>query len=114
MRGFETSEFAARTAKAQAMMANHGLAALLLTTEPDVRYFTGYLTRFWESPTRPWFLIVPAHGKPVAVADVLSAPQLTEAARARFAELASGARLRLSPASADTDGFFAAVYQRAA
>lgn len=50
----------------------------------------------------------------VPVADVLSAPQLTDAARARFAELASGARLRLSPATADTDGFFAAVYQRAA
>ncbi|XHY13199.1 putative dipeptidase PepE [Nereida sp. NH-UV-3] len=49
------------------MMAKRGLAALLLTTEPDVTYFTGYLTRFWESPTRPWFLIVPAHGKPVAV-----------------------------------------------
>ena len=29
-------------------------------------------------------------------------------------ELVDGARLRLSPASADTDGFFAAVYQRAA
>ena len=52
--------------------------------------------------------------RPVAVADVLSAPQLADAARARFAELASGARLRLSPATADTDGFFAAVYQRAA
>ena len=52
--------------------------------------------------------------RPVAVADVLSAPQLTEAARARFAELASGARLRLSPATADTDGFFAAVYERTA
>ncbi|MFN7106582.1 MAG: RsmB/NOP family class I SAM-dependent RNA methyltransferase [Brevundimonas sp.] len=52
--------------------------------------------------------------RPVPVADVLSAPQLTEAARAKFAELASGARLRLSPATADTDGFCAAVYQRAA
>lgn len=50
----------------------------------------------------------------VPVADVLSAPQLTDAARARFAELASGARLRLSPATADTDGFFAAVYERTA
>ncbi len=39
---------------------------------------------------------------------------LTPAAQAKFAELASGARLRLSPASADTDGFFAAVYERAA
>ena len=52
--------------------------------------------------------------RPVAVADVLSAPQLSEAARAKFAELASGARQRLSPASADTDGFFAAVYERTA
>ena len=48
-------------------MAEAGLGALLLTTEPDVRYFTGFLTRFWESPTRPWFLIVPAASAPVAV-----------------------------------------------
>ena len=67
MRGFEVSEFANRTARAQALMAKHDLAALLLTTEPELRYFTGYLTRFWESPTRPWFLIVPSTGKPVAV-----------------------------------------------
>lgn len=66
-RGFSTAEYEARTARAQAMMANAGLDALLLTTEPEVRYFTGYLTRFWESPTRPWFVIVPASGKPVAV-----------------------------------------------
>lgn len=52
--------------------------------------------------------------RPVAVTDVLSAPQLSQAAQAKFAELSSGARLRLSPASADTDGFFAAVYERAA
>lgn len=51
---------------------------------------------------------------PVAVTDVLSAPQLSQAAQAKFAELSSGARLRLSPASADTDGFFAAIYERAA
>ncbi|MCO4840966.1 MAG: aminopeptidase P family protein [Rhodobacteraceae bacterium] len=49
------------------MMAKAGLACLLLSTEPEVRYFTGYLTRFWESPARPWFLIVPAVGDPIAV-----------------------------------------------
>ncbi len=48
-------------------MARNDLAALLLTTEPEIRYFTGFLTRFWESPTRPWFLIVPTSGAPVAV-----------------------------------------------
>lgn len=67
MRGFEPAEFAARAERAQVMMNAAGLSALLLTTETDVRYFTGYLTRFWESPTRPWFLILPAVGKPVAV-----------------------------------------------
>jgi 16S rRNA (cytosine967-C5)-methyltransferase len=52
--------------------------------------------------------------RPVAVAELLAAGQLTDAARAKFAELADGARLRLSSASADTDGFFAAVYERTA
>ena len=67
MRGFLDQEFLERTERAQKLMADAGLAALLLTTEKDVRYFTGFLTRFWESPTRPWYLIVPAAGKPVAV-----------------------------------------------
>lgn len=67
MRGFEQAEFEARTKRAQGLMDKAGLSALLLTTETDLRYFTGFLTRFWESPTRPWFLIVPASGKPVAV-----------------------------------------------
>lgn len=62
-----SGEYAARTRRAQALMADHGLSALLLTTEPDLRYFSGFLTRFWESPTRPWFLIVPVAGDPIAV-----------------------------------------------
>lgn len=66
-RGFSTEEYRARVARGQAMMAEAGLGALLLTTEPEIRYFSGFLTRFWESPTRPWFLIVPAAGDPVAV-----------------------------------------------
>ncbi len=75
-RGFDTAEYRARTARAQALMAEQGLSALLLTTEPEVRYFSGYLTRFWESPTRPWFLIVPAAGDPVAVIPSIGAPLL--------------------------------------
>ncbi len=66
-RGFATSELEARVARAQAMMAEAGQRALLLSTEPEVRYFTGYLTQFWQSPTRPWFVILPVTGKPVAV-----------------------------------------------
>lgn len=66
-RGFAVSEFEARTAKAQRLMAEAGFDALLFSTEPEVRYFSGFLTPFWQSPTRPWFLIVPRTGKPIAV-----------------------------------------------
>ena len=66
-RGFDPSEFQNRLDRAQSLMAGAGLDALVLTTETDVRYFTGFLTRFWESPTRPWFLVVPQTGMPVAV-----------------------------------------------
>ncbi len=66
-RGFQEGEFAARTHKAQALMADQNLDGLLLMSEPDVRYFSGFQTLFWQSPTRPWFLFVPAQGKPVAI-----------------------------------------------
>ncbi|MRU17021.1 aminopeptidase P family protein [Roseovarius sp. A21] len=66
-RGFSDEEFRERVARAQARMDKAGLGALLLTTEADVRYFTGYLTRFWESPCRAWYLIVPASSDPIAV-----------------------------------------------
>ncbi|WP_416897216.1 MAG: M24 family metallopeptidase [Minwuia sp.] len=64
---FPVAEFEQRTARAQAAMHDAGFDALFLTTEAEVRYFTGFRTLFWQSPTRPWFLVVPAEGKPVAV-----------------------------------------------
>ncbi len=66
-RGFPESEYRARVSAAQARMAQNTLGALLLTTPAEFTYFTGFLTRFWESPTRPWFLIIPATGTPIAV-----------------------------------------------
>ena len=66
-RGFADTEFEARTEAVQRRMHAQQLDALLLTTEPQVRYFSGFLTQFWHSPTRPWFLVIPADGKPIAV-----------------------------------------------
>jgi len=66
-RGFALSEFETRLEKAQSQMHLQKLDAILLTTEPDIRYFTGFLTQFFESPTRPWFVILPLNGKPIAV-----------------------------------------------
>jgi len=67
VRGFTVDEFRSRTLKAQALMAEQDVAGLLLMTEPEVRYFSGFQTLFWQSPTRPWFLYVPSSGDPVAV-----------------------------------------------
>ena len=66
-RGFDVCEFENRLLRAQRQMQADGIDALLLTTEPEVRYFSGFFTQFWESPTRPWFLVVPLAGKPIAV-----------------------------------------------
>lgn len=66
-RGFELHEYRDRRTRAQGLLADRGVDALLVCTEPEVRYFTGFQTPFWLSPTRPWFVIVPATGEPVAV-----------------------------------------------
>ncbi len=66
-RGFPDSEFEMRTNRMQRIMRDKEVDAILLTTEPNVRYFSGFLSQFWQSPTRPWFLILPAEGKPGAV-----------------------------------------------
>jgi len=73
-RGFSDAEFERRLARAHALMADAALDGLLLTTEAEVRYFSGFLTRFWQSPTRPWFLVVPCDRKPVAVIPAIGAP----------------------------------------
>lgn len=65
--GFSQNEFEARTARMQKLMREKKLDAVFLTTEPNIRYYTGYYTQFWESPTRPWFLVIPLEGKPIAV-----------------------------------------------
>ncbi|MDH3634880.1 MAG: Xaa-Pro peptidase family protein [Gammaproteobacteria bacterium] len=61
------SEFEVRTERAQQLMRDEKIDVMLLTTEPHVRYFSGFLTQFWQSPTRPWFLLLPLSGKPIAV-----------------------------------------------
>ena len=66
-RGFSRVEFEARTSLAQEMMHALQVDAMLLTTEPNVRYFSGFFSQFWLSPTRPWFLVIPLQGKPIAV-----------------------------------------------
>ncbi|MEP1264205.1 MAG: Xaa-Pro peptidase family protein [Rhizobiaceae bacterium] len=71
---FDAAEFELRTQRAQVLMHQAGLDALFLMSEPEVRYFTGFRTLFWQSPTRPWFVIVPASGKPIAIVPAIGEP----------------------------------------
>ncbi|MEM1266910.1 MAG: aminopeptidase P family N-terminal domain-containing protein, partial [Pseudomonadota bacterium] len=64
---FPASEYRQRVERLQSSMCQHGVDALLLTSPADVFYVTGFLTRFWESPARPWFVVVPGGGAPIAV-----------------------------------------------
>jgi Xaa-Pro dipeptidase len=66
-KGFADEEFENRTLRAQEIMHEYQLDGILLTTPQNIRYFTGYDSQFWESPTRPWFVIVPLSGKPIAI-----------------------------------------------
>ncbi len=70
---FPAAEFQARTDRLQRQMQADGLDALLLSAAADIFYVTGFLTRFWESPARPWFVVVPAQGAPVAVIPAIGA-----------------------------------------
>ena len=73
-RGFSNDEIKHRWTTLQQHMQASNIDALLLTTEPDVRYVTGFLTPFWQSPTRTWSVILPAMGEPIAVIASIGEP----------------------------------------
>lgn len=76
-RGFSVSEIKQRWHNLQTRMRADNLDALMLTTEPDVRYVSGYLTPFWQSPTRTWTVILPAIGDPIAVIATIGEPLMS-------------------------------------
>jgi Xaa-Pro aminopeptidase len=67
MADFPTAEFETRMMLVQSAMVDAGMDAILLCTEAELRYFSGFRTQFWQSPTRPWFLVLPQRGEPIAV-----------------------------------------------
>jgi len=75
-RGFPLAEFEVRMARAQQEMSARELDAVVITAPTNWRYFAGFVTQFWESPTRPWFLVLPRGGEPVAVIPTIGEPGL--------------------------------------
>ena len=78
IRGFSPEEFQRRVARAQRLMAEHRFDALLFTTPHNIRWTTGFASQFWESPTRPWFVVIPAEGAPIAVIPEIGGPSMAE------------------------------------
>jgi Xaa-Pro aminopeptidase len=73
-RGFARGEFEERAERARWLMVEAELDALFVASEQQVRYFTGFDSQFWASPTRPWFLILPREGGLIAIIPEIGAP----------------------------------------
>jgi Xaa-Pro dipeptidase len=67
MRGFLKEEYKIRILNLQKKMQNNNIDVTLVTSPHNFRYFTGLDSYFWESPTRPWFLLIPQSEDPIAV-----------------------------------------------
>lgn len=61
-RGFTLEEYQSRLVRVQKMMYNASLDAILLTTQEEIEYYTGFKTQFLQSPTRPWYVLLPLEG----------------------------------------------------
>ncbi|MGF6641723.1 M24 family metallopeptidase [Paraburkholderia sp. MM6662-R1] len=69
---FPRSEYERRIDRFQESMQRRQLDALVFTTPANFRYATGLNSQFWESPTRPWFLVIPRTGSSIAVVPALA------------------------------------------
>jgi Xaa-Pro dipeptidase len=65
---FPAEEFEGRVERAQRLMGNHHLDALLITSEANMEYLAGFVTEFaWNTPTRPWYFLLSRSGVAVGI-----------------------------------------------
>ena len=55
-------------------MVEQRLDGVVVTSAPNVRYFSGFVTQFWESPTPQPFVLLPREGAPIAVISEVGVP----------------------------------------
>ena len=60
-------EFINRSKAIENIFFENSIDAILLTTEADIFYFTGFFTQFWQSPTRPWYVLLTPNSLPLAI-----------------------------------------------
>ena len=65
---FTRAEFEHRVDRARALMTEHELDAVVVCSEPNLEYLSGFRIEFaWNTPTRPWYFVVPREGDATAV-----------------------------------------------
>lgn len=65
---FTSAEFAHRIERARRLMAAEKLDGIMVTSEPNLEYLSGFTTQFaWSSPTRPWYFVLPRVGDAVGI-----------------------------------------------
>ena len=60
---FPKEEYLKRLDNIRKKLENENIDAIVITSPANFRYFSGLDSNFWESPTRPWFLIISKNGK---------------------------------------------------
>ena len=63
MNNFPKEEYLKRLDSIYKKLENENIDAIVITSPANFRYFSGLDSNFWESPTRPWFLIISKNGK---------------------------------------------------
>ena len=63
MNNFPKEEYLKRLDNIHKKLENENIDAIVITSPANFRYFSGLDSNFWESPTRPWFLIISKNGK---------------------------------------------------
>lgn len=65
---FTAAEFEQRITRARRIMTREKLDGLLVCGEQNLEYLSGFVTQFaWNTPTRPWYFVVPRTGKCIGV-----------------------------------------------
>jgi Xaa-Pro dipeptidase len=71
---FPPEEYRQRVEKARFRMSAAGVDCLFLTSEKNIRYFTGFNTQTWVISTIPRYVLLPVDREPIAIMPVSHVP----------------------------------------
>ncbi len=72
----EEKEFLTRLDTCRNLQKQNGLIGMIVSAEANINYYSGYRTHApWTTFTRPMFLFIPAHGKPLLYTQTFVTPE---------------------------------------